>query len=147
MLKKVLLSMSLVFAASVSQAALKGEWTGWGEWTYDGQGTRCDVMNIKFSESATKLSRDKGYFDCGIVALDLPAQEFERQGDSLLLNGEVIGSVQGDLYQWREQYSATVIIKNSIQVSGGHLDYKEIWYDSKGDVLYVITGRMFLKGQ
>ncbi|MDG0815182.1 hypothetical protein [Bdellovibrio svalbardensis] len=145
MFKNILVCMSLLLVASVSQAALRGEWTGWGEWTYQGQGTHCTVMKLKFSESAEKLTRDKGYFDCGIVGLDLPAQEFIKQGDALLVDGEVVGSVQGDLYQWREQYSESVVIKNSIQVSGGHLDYKEIWYDSKGDELYVITGRMFLK--
>lgn len=145
MFKKLLVSAFLLFTASVSQAALKGEWTGWGQWTYQGQGTRCDVMKLKFTETANKVKREKGYFDCGIVGLDLPAIDFDRQGNDLLVDGEVVGSVNGDLYQWREQYSPTVIIKNSIKVSGGHLDYKEVWYDGKNDELYVITGRMFLK--
>lgn len=147
MFKNLLVCLLIVCGASVSHAALGGQWTGWGEWTYDGAGTRCDVMKLNFKESDNKLHRVKGYFDCGLVGLDLIEQEFVRNGDELLIDGKVVGSVTGNRYVWIEQYSDTVRVKTDITVDGLHMDYKEIWYGTDDVIIYVITGRLFTQGQ
>ncbi|QDK39289.1 hypothetical protein [Bdellovibrio sp. NC01] len=147
MFKNLLVSLFIVCGASVSHAALGGQWTGWGEWTFDGAGTHCDVMTLSFKESANKVQRIKGKFDCGMVALDLPPQDLIRNGNELSIDGEVVGSVDGNRYVWIEPYSPTVRVKTDITVDGLHMDYKEIWYGTDDVVIYVITGRLFTQGQ
>lgn len=143
MFKHLFIGAVIVLGTSISQAALQGKWMGFGQWNYQGSGTRCDVMTLGFSESHNKLQRLNGSFDCGMVSLDLPAQEFLRDGNNLLIGDQIVGSVDGDRYQWTEQYSETVKVNNVILVEGTHLTYSETWIHKDGSTLYQISGRLF----
>lgn len=147
MFRNLFIGIALVFSASMAHAALHGEWNGWGDWVFQGSGTHCSTMNLKFSESENKLQRLGGLFDCGLVALHIEPQVFEKQGNVLLIDGKEVGSVNGGTYQWTEHYSDTVLIKNSLKVDGLHMDYYERWIGSDNEIIYEITGRLFLRGQ
>ncbi|MDD2806446.1 MAG: hypothetical protein PHV33_12920 [Elusimicrobiales bacterium] len=123
---------------------LSGKWTGWGEWTYQGAGTRCDMMTLTFEDAPGYLDRRGGYFDCGFVALEsLPARFTKRGADLLDESGAVAGSYAGGLIKLNEAYSETVDIFTTIEVDGLHFDYTEIWREKDGKEIYVIRGRLF----
>jgi len=127
---------------------LTGKWTGWGEWTYQGSGTRCDVMWLLFDDGKDYLERKDGYFDCGFVGLASEPARWTKKGSQLLdQNGADAGSYENGNVVLKEAYSENVDILTTIKVSGLHLDYSEIWTEKSGRELYVITGRMFTGGK
>lgn len=128
--------------------SLAGKWTGWGEWTYQGSGTRCDMMTLTFAEGKDFLERKGGYFDCGVVALaSEPARWTKKDGLLLDASGAEAGSYSGGAYTLREAYGENVGIVTKIKVSGLHFDYSEVWTEHAGRELYVITGRLFTGGR
>lgn len=127
--------------------SLTGKWTGWGEWTYQGSGTRCDVMTLVFEDGGKYLDRKGGYFDCGVVALEAYPARFTKRGSELLdENGAVAGSYANGAVVLKEAYSENVDILTTIRVDGLHFDYREVWTQKNGRELYVITGRLFTGG-
>lgn len=131
--------------ASVSMAGIAGEWTGWGEWTYEGQGTHCDSMKLNFVETNNKLTRTGGYFDCQVVGLDVNAAEWIKEGNNLLVDGKIVGSMTDKTIHLTEAYDEQVKVVSDITIDGGHFDYKEVWLDKDNSEIYVITGRLFKK--
>ncbi|OGR75961.1 MAG: hypothetical protein A2X32_10225 [Elusimicrobia bacterium GWC2_64_44] len=127
-----------------TSGGLSGKWTGWGEWTYQGAGTRCDMMTLTFEDAPGYLDRRGGYFDCGFVALEsLPARFSKRGTDLLDETGAVAGSYADGLIRLNEAYSETVDIFTAIKVDGLHFDYTETWKEKDGKEIYVIRGRLF----
>ncbi len=125
---------------------LTGKWLGWGEWTYQGSGARCD-MKLEFEDTPEYLFRKGGYFDCGFVALASEPARFAKKGTQLLDEaGNPAGSYEGGVITLREAYSAEVSITTTIKADGRHFDYSEIWTEKDGSELYVITGRLFTGG-
>lgn len=135
------------FIVQASQAAsLDGLWTGWGEWTFDGSGTSCPTMQLHFKETQHFLERVKGYFDCQVVGLETYPAKWLKRGNTLMIPYQAQGSYNGQQLKIKELYgNEGVSIQTSIQIEGLHMDYKEIWYEADGDVLYEITGRLFKK--
>ncbi|MCM2266604.1 MAG: hypothetical protein NDI60_02390 [Elusimicrobiales bacterium] len=134
--------------AANPENSLAGKWTGWGEWTYQGSGTRCDVMWLIFEDKKDHLERKDGYFDCGFVGLASEPARWTKQGPLLLdQNGAEAGSYEKGTVVLKEAYSENVDILTTIKVSGLHFDYSEIWTEKSGRELYVITGRMFTGGR
>jgi len=132
------------FGPVKTSGGLSGKWTGWGEWTYQGSGTRCDSMALTFEDASGYLDRKGGYFDCGFVALEsLPARFTKRGADLLDESGAVAGSYAGGLIKLSEAYSENVSIFTTIKVDGLHFDYTEIWKEKDGKEIYVIKGRLF----
>lgn len=127
--------------------SLTGRWTGWGEWTYQGSGTRCTSMWLAFEDGKDYLDRKGGYFDCGFVALDSEPARWTKKGGLLLdQNGAEAGSYAGGSVVLKEAYSGNVDILTTIKVDGLHFDYSEVWTEKSGRELYVITGRLFTGG-
>jgi len=127
--------------------SLTGRWIGWGEWTYQGSGTRCDVMTLTFEDGKDYLDRKGGYFDCGVVALASEPARFEKRGSQLFdTSGRPAGSYEGNVITLNEAYNENVGIVTTITVNGLHFDYSEIWTEKNGRQLYVITGRLFTGG-
>lgn len=141
-MKYMLFTVLLMFQ-SLAWAGANGKWIGWGYWNYEGSGARCDI-SLRFIETKTYFQRVGGYFDCSVVGMELPELKMEKKGQDLLLNGEVVGKINGDQVEYKEKYSETVSVETKIQVDGRHLDYQEYWYEKDGDLLYEITGRVFL---
>ena len=126
---------------------LTGKWTGWGEWTYQGSGTRCESMTLTFEDGNEYLDRKGGYFDCGFVALaSEPGRWLKRGTDLIDESGAVAGSYENGNVTLKEAYGENVDIVTTIKVSGLHFDYSEIWTEKSGRPLYVITGRLFTGG-
>ncbi len=126
---------------------LTGKWTGWGEWTYQGSGARCDMMTLTFDDGADYLYRKGGYFDCGFVALDSEPARWTKKGGLLLdAAGNEAGSYENGAVVLKEAYSENVDILTTIRVDGLHFDYREVWTEKSGRELYVITGRLFTGG-
>lgn len=140
---KKLLVFVLVLMSVSAFANLQGKWTGWGEWKFQGSGASCYTF-LNFSENDKMLKRHETAFDCQVAVLHILEESWEKQGDNLVINSEVVGTVQNDHYSMTEQYDENVTIKTDIKVEGNHLDYKEMWYD-QGQELYEITGRLFRK--
>lgn len=140
---KKLLVFVLALVSVSAFANLQGKWTGWGEWKYQGSGVGCYTF-LNFSENDKVLKRLPTAFDCQVAVLHILEETWEKQGESLVINGEVVSTVQNDHYMMTEQYDENVTIKTDIKVEGNHLDYKEMWYD-QGQELYEITGRLFRK--
>jgi hypothetical protein len=127
--------------------SLTGKWTGWGEWTYQGSGTRCDTMWLTFEDGKDALERKGGYFDCGFVALESEPGRWTKKGSVLYdESGAEAGSYEKGLVTLKEAYSENVDIVTTIKVDGLHFDYSEIWTEKSGKPLYVITGRLFTGG-
>lgn len=120
-------------------AGLQGKWIGWGEWTFDGSGTNCQ-MQMAFSESATELKRTGGYFDCNVVGLASDPKTWVIQGSDLLEDGAVVGHIKNNFVQVSEAYSDTVHIVTTMKLNGSKMDYEEIWYIHGTEVLYRIIG-------
>ncbi len=127
--------------------SLTGKWTGWGEWTYQGSGTRCTMMTLTFDDGKDYLDRKGGYFDCGFVALESePGRWAKKDGLLFDANGAEAGSYAAGTVVLKEAYSENVDILTTIKVDGLHFDYSEIWTEKNGRELYVITGRLFTGG-
>ncbi len=127
---------------------LTGKWTGWGEWTYQGSGTRCDAMWLTFDDKQGYLERKGGYFDCGFVGLASEPARWTKSGSVLLdAAGKEAGSYAAGAVTLREAYGENVDIVTTIKVDGLHFDYSEIWTEKNGRELYVIKGRLFSGGR
>lgn len=131
--------------SSMSFANISGNWTGWGTWTYEGSGTHCDSMTLGFVETKDKLTRTGGYFDCQVVGLDIDPGVWTKQGNNLIVDGAVVGTITENAIHVTEQYSDDVKIVSDIAIEAGHFAYSEIWYDKEDVVIYEITGRLFKK--
>jgi len=140
---KKLLILCFVLLSSTAFANLDGQWSGWGEWTFQGSGAHCYTF-LSFNETNSSLKRNESVFDCDYATLNILEENWIKDGENLLIDGVVVGSVVGNNYKFFENYSETVTIETLINVEGNHLDYKEIWKASGND-LYVITGRLFRK--
>ncbi len=126
---------------------LTGRWIGWGEWTYQGSGTRCDVMTLTFEDGKDYLDRKGGYFDCGMVSLAVEPARFVKKGTQLLdQGGAAVGTYENSVITLTEPYSESVDIFTTIKRDGLHFDYSEIWRLKDGSELYNITGRLFTGG-
>lgn len=142
---KFLLFCVMVLAFnSVWAAGIHGDWTGWGQWSFEGSGTRC-VMNLQFRDSERTLKRLGGKFDCDFVAMEIPEMEWVKDGEALAIDGQKVGTLTEHAVSYTEKYSDTVTVETSIQIDGRHVDYQEIWYEKNNEVLYEIKGRLFLK--
>lgn len=144
---KILISIAIALVSSIAPgASLQGLWTGWGEWTYDGSGTDCPIMQIQFSETKKILKRDKGYFDCQVVGLETYPAMWTKRGHFLMFDNKTQGTYDGARLKIRESYgNEGVYIETIIQAEGLHMDYNETWYEANGNTLYEITGRLFKK--
>jgi hypothetical protein len=141
---KIIIGFFVLLSTSMAFAGFNGNWQGWGDWTYGGSGTHCN-MSITFIENTTSFSRNNGYFDCSIVGLDLEPVTFTKQGENLYDGEKLVGKVTANTLELKEAYSETVTISTSMKVEGHHSDYQEIWNDQYGNEIYKITGRLFLK--
>jgi hypothetical protein len=140
MKKLILLTLFITMNA---YADLSGKWIGQGEWTFDGSGSHC-FMNLAYAENKDTLSRSEGYFDCDMVGLSIPEAQFKKEGTKLLNeNNEVVGSYIGNEINIHEAYNENIDILTTIQVQNLHMDYKEVWTEKDGTILYKITGRLF----
>ena len=136
-----------VVGGSRAAAGIAGKWLGWGEWTYQGSGTHCD-MSMEFEEGADYLFRKGGYFDCSVVGLEVEPARFVKKGTQLLTeDGQAAGSYENNVIILNEAYSDTVGITTTIKVDGLHFDYSEIWHQKDGSELYNIQGRLFTGGR
>ena len=142
---KTTLALATFLWASISMANITGQWTGWGDWTYQGSGTHCDSMKLNYIETDTKLVRKPGYFDCQVVGLDIAEGEWTKQGNNLMVDGEIVGTITDTTLHLSESYDENVTVVSDIAIEGTHFDYSEIWYDKDGSVIYEITGRLFKK--
>lgn len=140
---KSILALLALTICSVSFANITGEWSGWGDWTYEGSGTHCSPMTLSFEESAGLLVRHGGYFDCQIVALDVAPGQWVKQGNNLLVDNNIVGSITDKGLHMEENYSEDVVIMTDISYEGNHMDYTETWFNKEKIVIYEITGRFF----
>ncbi len=141
---KFLLEFSVVFLLIQSaQADIAGSWRGWGEWSFDGSGARCSNVHFVFDETEEELIRRSGQLDCEYVGMEEYPLTLQKSGESLLLNGVVVGKFDANHYQWTEKYSERVTIEVSIIRTGSHIDYTENWFDKETGPLYEIHARLF----
>lgn len=139
--------LAIVLGSLVSLSAhaeVSGIWTGFGEWTFQGSGTDCN-MSMRYAESEGELKRLGGYFDCGIVALESTPLTWEKKEGKLYLGGEEAGTISENEFFAREDYGDGVHIDTKFVRDGLKADYEERWINEKNVEIYKITGRLFLK--
>ena len=141
---KIFFGFLILISTTLSFAGVGGNWQGWGEWSYDGSGSPCD-MKISFNETSKSFSRTSGYFDCSIIGLDLEPVTYTKNGENLFDGDKLIGRITENSLELKEAYSETVTIDTKLIVEGHHADYLEIWTGQDGNQIYKITGRLFLK--
>lgn len=140
---KTLIAALVLTFSSVSFAGLTGEWSGWGDWMYEGAGTHCYKMKINFEETKGQLIRHGGFFDCEMVALDVSPGEWVVQGNNLMMGDKIVGSLTEKGLHMEEEYTDDIVIMTDISYEGNHMDYTETWFDRDQIVIYEITGRFF----
>ncbi len=146
-MRNALASLSVVFLllASNSQAAVRGDWIGWGEWKYDGSGTKCHTVHLAFNEDSKQLVRTAGSLDCDMVFMELPPISLMKSGSSLVLDQKIVGDFTESHYHWIEPYSPTVSVEVIMDRAANHIDYHERWIRISGEVIYVIDAALFLR--
>jgi hypothetical protein len=128
-----------------ANAAVSGLWTGTGEWTYQGQGTDCPAMSLRFLETDTEFKRVSGFFDCGIVALHSDPFTWSKVGGDLFFNNSKAGRVTETSFETLEPYADDVTIETKLSAQGKNADYQEIWRGKDGREIYVIRGKFVNK--
>lgn len=140
---RTLMALSLTLFATSVFADVTGNWTGWSDWTFQGQGPRC-TSTLQMKESATELKRLGGVIDCGVVAMDMQDALLTKQDGKLFIDGEEVGSIQDDTYTWHERYNEDTMIYTTIIMKGHSMDYLEKWIQmSDNREIYDIKGRLF----
>jgi hypothetical protein len=143
---KIFLFIVPFFLVQFSQAKLAGDWIGFGNWTFkgEGEGVHCSPMQMTWSETAESIAIEKGFFDCEFVAMHL-----DRTG-WVLKNGQLfdeensqVGTYDGVSFQVNMPGpNGTHSIHISLRREANHYDYQEVWYNSV-EKIYVIKGRFF----
>lgn len=136
--------------ASMAQARLAGDWIGWGNWTFKGEppGTDCPTMQMKWSESADRVSVDGGLFDCGVVAMHLGETAWKISNGHLFdETGKNVGTYDGaNLSVYMPSPNEKTTIQIIVKREANHIDYQEVWFN-QFEKVYVITGRLFTSGE
>jgi len=144
-MRKILFSLMVLIGLS-AEAQLKGTWTGFGQWTFkgEGEGVHCSSMTMTWSESDHEIAIEKGYFDCDLVALYLEKTSW------LIQDGQLLDRDQNVVGRYDQQHFE-VIMKNPedqvqihVQVDrvDNYYNYQETWFNSV-EKIYVIKGRLF----
>lgn len=132
------------FLSLPALADVSGKWIGWGEWTYQGQGTDCPTMVIRYQETESEFKRLGGTFDCGIVVLHSDPLSWERRGSELYLGGVKAGVVHPNGFETSEPYNDEgTMVHTKFLREGNHADYEERWVSKNGNEIYLIRGRLF----
>ena len=141
-----ILMLLLMFISTSAFADVSGQWIGWGEWLYQGQGANCPTMSIGFSESPSEFRRLGGTFDCEVVVLHSDPLSWERRGDDLFLNGIAAGRITPDGFETTEPYNDEgTMVHTKMKREGNHADYEERWVSANGNEIYLITARLFFR--
>ncbi len=152
-MKKTILILVLLFAAftpAVAEARLAGDWIGWGNWSFKGEGpgADCNPMTMTWSETADSISIEHGLFDCGIVAMHLGKTAWKlKQGELFDEANAKVGTYDGtsfSAYMPSPNENTTIEIK--LKREANHYDYQEVWFN-KYEKVYVIKGRLFTSGE
>lgn len=142
-MRKILFSLMVLIGLS-AEAQLKGTWTGFGQWTFKGEGVHCSSMTMTWSESDRAIAIEKGYFDCDLVALHLEKTSWIIQ-DGLLLDNDqqVVGRYDKKHFEVNlKNPEDTTQIHIQVDRVDNHYDYQETWFNSV-EKIYVIKGRLF----
>lgn len=141
-MKAFFLFMGLFFSISAF-ADVSGKWVGSGEWTYQGQGTDCPRMQIRFQEAQSEFKRLGGTFDCGIVLLHSDPLSWERRGNDLYLDGVKAGALYPDGFEASEPVNDEGTMAHTKFVrEGNQAEYEERWVSKNGNEIYLIRGRL-----
>lgn len=137
-----ILALLIIGFSLNAHAAIEGNWIGWADWKYQGDGPKCSA-HMSFSETADTFTFKTGFLDCDIITVDIPERVFTKINDELFLENSKVGKWNSVHYEWTERYNERTVINVSIDVEGSHLDYKEQWIQDENTLLYDITGRLF----
>lgn len=147
-MRKIIFGIIVLVGLS-AQAQLKGTWTGYGQWTFkgEGDGVRCSRMTMTWSENDREIAIEKGYFDCDLVAMHLERTSWSIQSGQLLdQNSQIVGSYDQKHFEvTMKNPDDTVQIHLQVDRSDSHYDYQETWFNT-AEKIYVIKGRFFNMG-
>lgn len=142
-MKKIFL-IGFLFS-QLTQAALNGEWVGWGQWSYDNAAVSCNPMKMTWTENEKSLAINKGIFECEVLVMHLGKTEWAKK-DGLLFDedNKQVGTYTDELislYMPSPNVNTTIHIQVK-KTRPTSYDYQEVWFN-KNEKLYVITGRFF----
>ncbi len=147
LMKNILSVLVLCLGSQMAFADVTGTWNGWVNWSFDGSPAHCGAR-MQFSETEKTLERQSGFLDCNVVTMQMDPRAWVLK-DGQIFEGDVaVGTYGPQEYHWIENYSDTVQIETDIKVSGGHMDYVEVWKKKiDASEIYVIQGRLILRQQ
>ena len=145
-MKKILVFLTSSILSLQSQASIEGNWTGWGFWAFRNEEdfTRCDLMKMRWLETQDALTLAHGFYDCGIVRMEVDPVSWKKKGPNLLdENGQISGTYDGQNLDIKIQSPVEgTQIHISLKREANHFDYREIWFNEREKV-YIIKGRLF----
>lgn len=146
---KSIIVAAILFSSFLAHAGLAGDWIGFGSWKFkgEGDGVRCSPMTMKWTETASTIAIESGFFDCEFVAMHLYKTEWViRDGKLFDENQKEVGTYNGTDFQ---VYMPSPNDKTTISVSAkreaNHYDYQEVWFN-EFEKVYVIEARFFTGG-
>lgn len=147
---KYFLASTTLFLVMTANASFFGDWIGFGSWKFrgEGDGTHCPSMTMSWSESASAIGIEKGYFDCEVVGMELGKTTW-KLASGLLYDAQnvAVGSYDGNHFSVdMPSPNEKTTIHLEITRTANHLDYQEVWFNAVEKV-YVIEGRFFTSGK
>lgn len=144
---KKLITLTALLLTTTSFANIGGQWSGWGDWTYQGMGgSHCYSMKMNLEETDSLLVRHGGQFECEMISLSLSPAQWVKRGNNLLVDDKIVGTITDKRMHVEEEFSDSVKVVTDITYEGNHMDYSETWYNDDMLMIYEITGRFFRKG-
>jgi hypothetical protein len=147
-MKKLISILLISFLSASANASLAGDWTGWGTWTFKGDGVACNPMTMKWVESADQISVVSGLFDCQVVAMHLGETIWKiKDGKLFDETGVEVGTYDGMNFEAdMASPNENTTIHISVKRAANHYDYQEVWFNQY-EKIYIITGRLFTSGE
>ena len=144
-MKNIIAVLLICMTSNFAFARVGGSWIGWLDWSFDNTPTRCDSTMV-YRQTENSFERVSGILDCPMVYMDMGPRAWTLDQGKIVDGNNVVGSYEGDHFQWSENYSETVMIKTELKVEARHLDYREKWFRKSDNMeIYYIEGRLFLR--
>lgn len=147
---KLIVATFIFLSSVVVHAGLAGDWTGFGKWTFkgEGDGVRCSPMTMKWSETKNTIAIESGFFDCEFVAMHVYKTEWTIIDGKLLdADQKEVGSYNGTEFQvYMPSPNEKTTIAISAKREANHYDYQEVWFN-EFEKVYVIQARFFTGGR
>lgn len=143
-MKSFLVLLAALFLTVSAQAGIAGNWKGYGNWKFKGEGDGVDcAMQMRWSETEHSVTIEKGYYDCDIVVMHTDKATWKLVDGKLFdTDAKEVGKYDGSWFEVIQPSGFdNTNIEIKLRVKGNTYDYQETWFDGQ-QLLYLIRGRL-----